>query len=336
VASLEFYVGSTLLARVPLGRGVLEHHTVGWNPSTPGVYTISAKATDSQGNTGPESTVVVTVGEVEVSPTTLPTAEPTEEIVTEETPSPSSPVPAATPIPPTREPTSIPPTRQPTSIPPTTQPTSIPPTVPPRAAHIAYFEANPSTIDEGGCSTLSWGVEYAAEVYLDGEGVVDHDTRQVCPSSTTTYSLFAKSLGGEQSASATVTVIEVPTPTPKVSIITPEPIDITPPDVSNLTADPNSIRAVGFQCGEPKTTTVSVMVSDPSGVASVVAHWTLESQSGQEDMAPYGGGLYRVELGSFSIVGSIADLRISVVARDTAGNPTSPVGPVTVGVSCLG
>jgi hypothetical protein len=359
VASFDFYVDGTLLISVPMrgdaiqfGRpatsgatlsGVssgaaayLADTTVGWNPSAPGVYTISARATDSQGNIGPEAVAVVTVGELEGSPTPLPTVRPTEEIVTQETPSPQPPSPSpatGTPIPPTREPTSIPPTRQPTSIPPTRTPLppSPTPTVPPRAPHIAYFEANPSIINEGGCSTLSWGVEYATEVYLEGQGVRDHGTQQVCPPRTTSYTLVARSPapGGEDTRSVTVTVRE-PSPTPTITpspIVTFEVPDFEAPYVSNLNADPTSIPANIFPCTGGQTT-VSVFADDPSGVAGVVAHWTLGSQSGQVNMAPQGGGVYRAVLGPF---GDTGNLEIRFVARDTVGNSNDPpVGPITV------
>jgi hypothetical protein len=196
-----------------------------------------------------------------------------------------------------------------------------------RRPEVAYFEASPSTINAGGCSTLSWGVDYAAAVYLDGEGVGDHDTRQVCPPTTTAYTLYATSAGGEDTRTVTVTVIEAATATPIV--------DTAPPDVSGLDADPDSITANGECSG--KQTTVSVNVSDPSGVAGVVAYWTLESQSGQRNMTPQSGGVYQVVLGPFSISAAPANLAISVVARDMVGNSTSPVGPVNVSVSyCIG
>jgi hypothetical protein len=357
VASFDFYVDGILLISVPMrgdamqfGRpatgsatssavssgaaAYLADTTVGWNPSAPGVYTISVTATDGQGNTGPEAVAVVTVGELEVSPTPIPTVRPTEEVVTEETPSPgptSSPVPSGTPVPPTRQPTSIPPTRQPTSIPPTRTPLppSPTPTVPPRAPEIEYFVAEPSTINTGGCSTLSWGVDYATEVYLDGEGVVDHGTRQVCPASTTTYSLLAKSPGHERSASATVTVIEEPTPTP---IVTFEVPDFEAPYVSNLNADPTSIRANIFPCTGQQTT-VSVFADDPSGVASVTTYWWLGSQYGEKNLNPVGGGWYEAVLGPFDTTGT---LQVWVVARDTLGNSNDPpVGPTYVEVHAI-
>ena len=114
-------------------------------------------------------------------------------------------------------------------------------------------------------------------------------------------------------------------------------MDTTAPYVSNLDADPDSITANAYQCNGTQTT-VSVFADDPSGVASVRAYWTLESQSGQVDMTPQGGGLYEAVLGPFSISAAPANLLISFVARDTVGNSSSPpVGPITVGVTyCIG
>ena len=334
VASLEFYVNGALLVRSPAAGEMLENATAGWNPSAPGVYTIAARATDSQGNTGPDSVVIVTVGEVEGSPAPSPAVPPTEEIVTQETPSPrppSSPGPTGTPRPPTPRPT----TTAPTVTPPRPSPTRpiATATAPARRAEIAYFGADPSTINFGGCSTLSWGVEYAAAVYLDGQGVGDHATQQVCPASSTTYTLYATSAGGDAQATATVTVIEEPTPTP---IVTAVVVDNIPPYVSDLDADPASIMEIGSQCSG-KPTTVSVYAEDPSGVAGVRAYWTLESQSGQVDMTPQGGGVYKAVLGPFDISAPPGNLLVSFVAWDTVGNSTPYVGPITVAVtSCIG
>lgn len=330
VANLEFRVNGALLVRSPAGGGVLGDATVGWDPSAPGVYTITAIATDSRGNTGPDATAVVTVGEVEASPEPSPALVPTQVIVAPGTPTHTA-MPTGTAMPPTWAPQA--PTVTPMAPTWTPQGPTVTPQPPAMRAEIAYFEANPGTINAGGCSTIRWGVDYAAAVYLDGEGVFDHDQRQVCPPTTTTYTLYATSGGGDDTRSVEVTVMQAPTPTPIVSIITPQPIDTTPPDVSNLDADPDSISAAGLQCGGTKTTTVSVSVSDPSGVAGVVAYWTLEYQSGQANMISYGGGLYQVVLGPFDLTGNLA---VTVVARDTVNNYTGHIGPTTVLVHCIG
>jgi pSer/pThr/pTyr-binding forkhead associated (FHA) protein len=62
------------------------------------------------------------------------------------------------------------------------------PTVPPVATSID-FRADRTTLNVGQCTTLRWDVEHVREVYLDGEGVAGHATRQVCPSTTRTYVL---------------------------------------------------------------------------------------------------------------------------------------------------
>jgi hypothetical protein len=99
--------------------------------------------------------------------------------------------------------------------------------------------------------------------------------------------------------------------------------------VSNLAANPDSIRADVFPCTGQQTT-VSVFADDPGGVASVVAYWTLGSQSGQVSMIHKGGGTWEAVLGPFDDIGT---LLISFVATDTPGNLSDPpVGPIGVNV----
>jgi len=256
VTSLEFFVDGTLLVQAPVGGGILADDTVGWDPSTPGVYTISVRATDSQGNTGPEARAFVSVGELEGSPTTLPTVRPTEEVVTQETPSPrpsSSPVPTATLVPPTMTP--VPPTATP--VPPTVTPTTPPPPT------ILSFQANPALVEEGACTTLSWAVEgFISEVWLDGEGVGDHDSADRCPSETTTYTLRARGPGGEVSESLTVTVI----------------MDTEGPSIGNVRQSVNHVYCLTA----PTEIEISARVTDPSGVGSVDLYCTLSGDGDEE------------------------------------------------------
>ncbi|NIN63515.1 MAG: hypothetical protein GTO63_02120 [Anaerolineae bacterium] len=253
VASFEFFVDGSLLIQAPAGGGVLADTTVGWNPSGPGVYNISARATDSLGNTGPESTVVVTVGELEGSPTPLPT----EEIVTPEAPSPSptsSPAPTGTPVPPTATP--VPPTATPE--PPTVTPTTPPPPT------IVSFQAVPAQVQEGACPTISWAVEgFISEVWFDGEGVGDHDSRDNrCPTETTTYTLTARGPGGEVSKSLTVSVIT----------------DTEGPIIDNVGQSGNSVYCLTA----PVEVEISARVRDPSGVRSVELYCTLSDDGDEE------------------------------------------------------
>ena len=260
VASFEFFVDGTLLVQAPAGGSMLADTMVGWNPGTPGVYTISVKATDSQGNTGPESTAVVTVGELEGSPAASPTVRATTPggpTVTPPTETPTATATAtATPVTPTPTSTSTP-TGTPTS---TATATSTPTTLPPPI--IVSFQANPAQVQEGGCTTLSWRVEgNPSAIYLDGEGVTSPDSREKCPGETATYTLVAKGPGGEVSQSLTVSVI----------------VDTAGPSIGNVQQSANSVYCLE----DPTEIEISARVTDPSGVRSVDLYCTLD-EGGEE------------------------------------------------------
>lgn len=75
IVQFEFFIDDTLLATTPASGTRLSDAQVQWTPSRPGTYRIRARGTDSQGNTGSETWVRVTIlGEV---PSTTPTAYPT-------------------------------------------------------------------------------------------------------------------------------------------------------------------------------------------------------------------------------------------------------------------
>lgn len=59
------------------------------------------------------------------------------------------------------------------------------------------------------CTVLRWEVEHVQAVYLDGDGVVGHDARDVCPEETTTYTLHAVSPAGDIEQSVTIHVPEI-------------------------------------------------------------------------------------------------------------------------------
>jgi hypothetical protein len=60
----------------------------------------------------------------------------------------------------------------------------------------AAFSLSRDVIPYGDCSTLKWDVDNAVSVKLDGRGVVGHDTRQVCPTAKTDYTLQVFTAGG--------------------------------------------------------------------------------------------------------------------------------------------
>lgn len=89
---------------------------------------------------------------------------------------------------------------------PTTTATSITP------AEVS-FRADSTNLTVGKCTTIRWDAEHAIAVFLDGEGVVGHDTRQVCPPTTTTYNLHVQAVSGDVDQSITINVNATPTAT---------------------------------------------------------------------------------------------------------------------------
>jgi peptidoglycan-associated lipoprotein len=105
--------------------------------------------------------------------------------------------------------------------PPPPTPTVTP--APPAAPTIASFAAEPSSIERGQSSTLSWSVSNATSVAIDNSiGTVQPSgSRRVFPGSSTTYTLTATGPGGTQTARATVNVTEPPPPAPPAAVAKP-------------------------------------------------------------------------------------------------------------------
>ena len=85
------------------------------------------------------------------------------------------------------------------------------------AAPTVSFSADPASVKQGQCATLTWSSTNASKVSIDqGVGKVDPSgSKQVCPGSTTQYTITAAGEGGSRTASTTVSVTAL---APKVMI----------------------------------------------------------------------------------------------------------------------
>ncbi|HJS99673.1 MAG TPA: peptidoglycan-associated lipoprotein Pal [Terriglobales bacterium] len=98
-----------------------------------------------------------------------------------------------------------------------------PPPPPPPQQPTASLTANPSTIEKGQSTTLTWETQNATDVSIDGIGSVQPNGNQsVSPADSTTYHLVAKGAGGSQEATARVTVTQPPPPPPQQPTATEE------------------------------------------------------------------------------------------------------------------
>ncbi len=75
------------------------------------------------------------------------------------------------------------------------------------------FSANPASVKQGQCAALTWSSTNASKVSIDGGvGTVDPSgSQQVCPGSTTQYTITAAGEGGSRTASTTVSVTALAT-----------------------------------------------------------------------------------------------------------------------------
>jgi outer membrane protein OmpA-like peptidoglycan-associated protein len=87
------------------------------------------------------------------------------------------------------------------------------------SAPTASLSAASASIDQGACTNLNWSTTNASSVSIDpGIGAVQSSgSRQVCPSSTTRYTLTATGEGGSRTDSTTVGVTPKK-PTDKLTI----------------------------------------------------------------------------------------------------------------------
>jgi OOP family OmpA-OmpF porin len=101
------------------------------------------------------------------------------------------------------------------------KPMPAPPPPPPALAPSVSISVSPISIDKGQCTALSWSSTDASSASIDqGVGNVDPSgSKQVCPESTTKYTINATGKGGTRTASTTVSVNPPPAPKPAPKVI---------------------------------------------------------------------------------------------------------------------
>lgn len=93
---------------------------------------------------------------------------------------------------------------------------------------ISFFTATPTTIFQGGSSTLQWNVTNASAVTLNGSPVASSGSMTVTPGTTTTYRLLAQSASGMCDIERFVTITVSACSSPVVASFTANPSTVTP------------------------------------------------------------------------------------------------------------
>jgi hypothetical protein len=128
--------------------------------------------------------------------------------------------------------------------------------------------ANPSTIQKGQSSSLSWSSENADTVYIDqGIGEVPHEgTLTVTPQQTTTYTITATGLGGTAQSSVTVIV--------KNGVTTTTTIPNPPPTSTSTAIVTTSTQPTTSSVKSTTTTTTATATTTSSTAASTTSSST--------------------------------------------------------------
>ena len=165
---------------------------------------------------------------------------------------------------------------------------------------IKAFTADPLALTVGEESVLSWEVEGADTVTLDGETVDATGTMTVAPEADTTYTLVAVNRRGETEAEVTIGVRQVDDP-PLIAVFSADPDTIAPGESSTLswhvagadtisiTPDINAVppsQAAGSRSVSPETTTrYTLTASNANGVVTEDVTVTVKTP-GVEDGLP--------------------------------------------------
>jgi hypothetical protein len=192
------------------------------------------------------------------------------------------------------------------------------------------FWTDQTNIEQGGCTNLSWNVQHADNITLDGAGVASSGSQQVCPSQSKAYTLNASSTVGQKQASVTISVTS---PSP--------PTDQDAPVISNISHSPEKIWNY-YTCGADSFT-ANATVSDASGIENVSIRFRIlkggETGSWVERSMGGSGGNYQTTIGPNDLKQSLAKYRglleYIISAEDTHGN-ASQSGTRTIEIEeCL-
>jgi uncharacterized Zn-binding protein involved in type VI secretion len=120
----------------------------------------------------------------------------------------------------------------------------VPPTpIAPAPGPSIQFWADRSSLNVGECTVLHWDVDGVQAVYLNGQGAIGHDTRQICPTTTTMYQLRVIAGGQESVRGVNIAVTGAPQHDPVVNFWA-DRAEMNEGECTNLHWDSQYIQAI--------------------------------------------------------------------------------------------
>lgn len=209
-------------------------------------------------------------------------------------------------------------------------PLSTTPTVENSPAPWIDLWADAYTLTSGACTTLRWDSLHVDQLLLDGEAVAFAGNRQICPGTTSTYSLRGISTSGESEVAITINVSAPAEPAqpPAPEQPEPAPADTSGPNLGGLQLSTAKVFD-NSACGTDNIT-ITIKAQDAGGISKVELHYRARTESGTgtwrvKNMSASGGGNYSTQLSAPDFSASLANytpgrVDVKVKAWDTAGN----------------
>jgi hypothetical protein len=162
---------------------------------------------------------------------------------------------------------------------------------------ITSFTANPTSINAGSSSSLSWATSGAATISISPAGFSSASasgSTNVSPTATTTYTLTATNASGSTTSTATVTVVAANTP-----------------KISSFTANPTSINS-------GSSSTLSWVTTGATSIAITPGTFTSTAASSSTSVSPTATTTYTLTATNAS--GSTTSMAtVTVIAGGTQG-----------------
>jgi len=199
------------------------------------------------------------------------------------------------------------------------------------------FWAEPANIQAGSCTNIMWQVENAEKVVFGGVEQPLSGSYQDCLCENQRYTLNVTYLDGtEESRTVDISVegtcAALPPTEPEVAPPPPPPPpDTAQPNIISYDASPKEIFKDG--CSGANTTTVTVVATDPSGIASATVFWNVSGDIGDATLGFIGSDTYQGQAGPVTQVG---EMSLFVIMEDGAGNQAlTGTMKVNVDPSCI-
>lgn len=131
-------------------------------------------------------------------------------------------------------------------------------------APFTTFSADSTTINNGQCTMLHWTSGNIQSIFLNNQAATGNENRQVCPTTTTTYTLLARSASGDITKQITITVNGVAAATATNT----NTVQAPPPSSKPVLSGPVLSSAVFYNrsaCG-PTSLTITVTVTNATSV----------------------------------------------------------------------